>query len=49
MAAAYGFAVHAVILVPATILGLYYLWSMKLSLSGIRRSAPVYEPVPTDD
>jgi glycosyltransferase 2 family protein len=46
-AAAYGFAVHATILVPATILGLYYLWSMGLSLNIVRRrDEPVLEPVP---
>jgi len=51
VAAAYSFAVHAVIIVPATALGLYYLWAMNLSLGALSRRAapaPVYETVPTD-
>lgn len=49
-ATAYGFALHAVILVPATVLGLYFLWSMQLSLGGLRRraAAPAYERVHAD-
>ena len=31
-AAAYSFAVHAVVILPATLLGLYYLWSLGISL-----------------
>lgn len=48
VAAAYSFAVHAVILLPVTLLGLYFLWSMKLSLSGLRRrtAAPVHDATP---
>lgn len=48
VAAAYSFAVHAVIIIPATVLGLYYLWSMKLSLGGLRRAEPAYERVALD-
>lgn len=49
VAAAYAFAVHAVILIPATALGLYYLWSMHLSLRVLRRRAtPLYQPVTVD-
>lgn len=44
-AAAYSFAVHAVILVPASLLGLYYLWSMNLSLGRLQRGAAAEEPV----
>jgi uncharacterized protein (TIRG00374 family) len=40
-AAAYGLAVHATILVPATALGLIYLWTMHLSLK-------MPEPQPSD-
>ncbi len=49
VAAAYSFAVHAVIIVPATALGLYYLWAMNLSLGVLSRRAapaPVYETLP---
>ncbi len=49
VAAAYGFAVHAVVLVPATAFGLYFLWSMNLSLGGLqRRAVPALEPVAYD-
>jgi uncharacterized protein (TIRG00374 family) len=48
VAAAYSFAVHAAIIVPATVLGLYCLWAMKLSLGGLRRPTPVYERVALD-
>jgi uncharacterized protein (TIRG00374 family) len=48
VAAAYGFAVHAVIMVPATILGLYYLWAMKLKLGRLTRAEPAYERVALD-
>ncbi len=49
VATAYSFAVHAVILVPPTLLGLYYLWALDLSFSVLRRrSQPVLEPVPAD-
>lgn len=50
--AAYGFAVHAVVILPATVLGLYYLWAMNLSLGNLRRSAtepPAPVPVAADD
>jgi len=41
-AAAYSLAVHAVILVPATLLGLYYLWTMKIPFPTLR---PAREPL----
>jgi uncharacterized protein (TIRG00374 family) len=48
-AAAYAFAVHGVVIVPATVLGLYYLWAMHLSLGGLRRRAePALEPARVD-
>ena len=50
VAAVYSFAVHAVILVPVTVLGLYYLWAMGLSLGALRRRAtPAYESAGADD
>jgi uncharacterized protein (TIRG00374 family) len=48
VAAAYSFAVHAVIIIPATALGLYFLWAMKLHLSGLTRPAPAYERMALD-
>jgi len=60
VAAAYGLAVHVVILVPPTVLGLYYLWSMNLSIGCLRsmslslpslraQPVPAYAPVTIDD
>ena len=50
VAAAYSVAMHAVILVPVTVLGLYYLWAMGLSLGDLRRRAtPAYESAGADD
>lgn len=45
-AAAYALAAHFTVLLPATLLGLYCLWSMHLSLGGIsRRAETAMEPV----
>lgn len=44
-AAAYALAVHAVILVPATLLGLYYLWTMKLPFPSLRGQREAEQPV----
>lgn len=45
-AAAYALAAHFTVLLPATLLGLYCLWSMHLSLGGIsRRAESAMEPV----
>jgi uncharacterized protein (TIRG00374 family) len=39
IAAAYAFAAHATVLLPATLLGLYCMWSMNLSLGRLSRRA----------
>lgn len=45
-AAAYALAAHFTVLLPATLLGLYCLWSMHLSLGSIsRRAESAMEPV----
>lgn len=45
-AAAYALAAHFTVLLPATLLGLYCLWSMHLSLGGIsRRAETAMEPI----
>lgn len=48
-AAAYALAAHVTVLLPATLLGLYCLWSMHLSLGGLsRRAERALEPVVLD-
>ena len=39
VAAAYAFAAHATVLLPATLLGLYCMWTMHLSLGRLSRGA----------
>jgi len=46
VAAAYALAAHFTVLLPATLLGLYCLWSMQLSLGSLsRRAETSMEPV----
>ena len=46
VAAAYAFAAHFTVLLPATLLGLYYLWTMHLSLGRLGKQAhDAMEPV----
>jgi uncharacterized protein (TIRG00374 family) len=48
-AAAYALAAHFTVLMPATLLGLYCLWTMHLSLGGLsRRAETALEPVPVE-
>lgn len=50
LATAYAFGSHITILVPATILGLYYLWSMRLSLTSLTAQAgAALEPVGVEE
>jgi uncharacterized protein (TIRG00374 family) len=49
VAAAYALAAHFTVLIPATLLGLYCLWSMHLSLGKLTQSAETaLEPVVVD-
>jgi uncharacterized protein (TIRG00374 family) len=46
-ATAYAIGVHAVILLPVILLGLYFLWSIGLSLGEVVRVSPQEKPVPS--
>ena len=46
-ATAYAIGVHAVILLPVIVLGLYFLWSIGLSLGEVVSVSPDEKPVPS--
>lgn len=49
VAAAYAFAAHATVLLPATLLGLYCMWSMNLTLGRLsRRAEAELEAIPVE-